>query len=46
MSQVEIEAHAEDAKNRGNDLFKSNDIVGAIVKYSESLRKQLFQLIT
>ena len=39
LNPQQIEAMAEDAKNKGNDLFKANDFVGAISLYTESICK-------
>jgi len=39
LSPQQAEAQAEDAKNKGNDLFKANDFAGAIALYSESICK-------
>jgi len=36
---------AEDAKNKGNDLFKASDFAGAVSLYSESICKK-FQIFT
>jgi len=41
LNPQQIEAMAEDAKNKGNDLFKANDFLGAISLYTESICKSL-----
>lgn len=39
LKPEEVEAAAEEAKNKGNDFFKANDMPAAILMYTESIRK-------
>ena len=44
LSPEEAESMAEEYKNKGNDLFKANDINGAINCYSEAISKCILKL--